>query len=188
MFSRCGAEEGSGVQVAVKLVKKGAISMQRVRREVLNLRLCAVHPHIITFRDVRALQRSPLGSRDSTNPEASATRKGYLLDAACGQGVSFPCLMSSSGHGSLQNLPIKKSLVRNHSGGFKLEGSFNCVSLYRETRKVFKRGIAQVADNLVNQRSLTKREAGHYLWPECTWFEAGYARTWVEPGDTRTWI
>jgi hypothetical protein len=45
-------EEGV-LQVAIKMVKKGAIGMQRVRREVLNLRLCAAHPHIITFRDVR---------------------------------------------------------------------------------------------------------------------------------------
>jgi hypothetical protein len=59
----------TGEQVAIKFIERG-IQMQRiVARELLNHRMCALHPHIVQLK-VRTRRNRPCGIRDSA-PTAS---------------------------------------------------------------------------------------------------------------------
>ena len=39
--------------MAIKFIERGTKAMRGVDREVLNLRLCSLHPYIVKFREAR---------------------------------------------------------------------------------------------------------------------------------------
>ena len=39
-------------QVAIKFIERGSKAMRGVDREVLNLRLCSLHPYVVKFKEV----------------------------------------------------------------------------------------------------------------------------------------
>lgn len=51
------------VQVAIKFLERGPGISKSVLREILNHRLCVVHPNIVQFKEVRCRVRRPGFSR-----------------------------------------------------------------------------------------------------------------------------
>ena len=47
-------------QVAIKFLERGSQSIQIADREVLNMQICSMHPHIVRFREVSGYPCAPL--------------------------------------------------------------------------------------------------------------------------------
>ena len=63
-FVHLAVERFTGEQVAIKYLPRGS-ALQGAERELLNLRACAVNPHIIRFKEVR---------HECTNPALQAAQ------------------------------------------------------------------------------------------------------------------
>ena len=54
------------MQVAIKFIERGSKAMRGVDREVLNLRLCSLHPYVVKFKEVCALLEQCLAERPTS--------------------------------------------------------------------------------------------------------------------------
>ena len=66
-------------EVAIKFVERGAGITKNVVREILNHRLCSLHPHIVQFKEVSSTSRAvgiPL--RDASHAGSCAARVAGL--------------------------------------------------------------------------------------------------------------